>query len=167
MWREELMISNPTAPARTVLKALRLCFISVAPILTCLPAGAELGGNRATIQADQEHMKGTRRVISNAAYSVHEIQASTGTMVREFVSPAGTVFAVAWQGPWTPDLRQLLGPYFDQYTQAVQNKRVRRGPVSIQQDGLVVEAGGHMRSFSGRAYLPQMMPQGVTAQAIK
>lgn len=161
------MISNPTAPAGTVLRALRLCFISVASILTGLPAGAELGGNVATIQADQEHMKGTRRVISNAAYSVHEIQASTGTMVREFVSPAGTVFAVAWQGPWTPDLRQLLGSYFDQYTQAVQNKRARRAPVSIQEDGLVVEAGGRMRSFSGRAYLPQMMPQGVTAQAIK
>lgn len=161
------MISNPTAPGGTVLKALRLCFISAASILTGLPAGAELGGNVATIQADQEHMKGTRRVISNAAYSVHEIQASTGTMVREFVSPAGTVFAVAWQGPWTPDLRQLLGSYFDQYTQAVQNKRARRAPVSIQEDGLVVEAGGRMRSFSGRAYLPQMMPQGVTAQAIK
>lgn len=161
------MRSNVTAPARTVLTALRLCFVGVASILTCLPAGAELGGNVATIQADQEHMKGTRRVISNAAYSVHEIQTSTGTMVREFVSPAGTVFAVAWQGPWTPDLRQLLGPYFDQYTQAVQNKRARRAPVSIQEDGLVVEAGGRMRSFSGRAYLPQMMPQGVTAEAIK
>ncbi len=130
-------------------------------------AGAELGGNISTIQADQEHMKGTRRVISNAAYSVHEIQASTGTTVREFVSPSGTVFGVAWQGPWNPDLRQLLGQYFGQYAQAAQNKRAGRGPVSIRQEGLVVEAGGHMRSFSGRAYLPQMMPQGVTSEVIK
>lgn len=160
-------MSNPTAPLSTVLKALRLCFISVAPILTCMPAGAELGGNVATIQADQEHMKGTRRVTSNAAYSVHEIQTSTGTTVREFVSPAGTVFGVAWQGPWNPDLRQILGQYFDQYAQAVQNKRAGRGPVSIRQEGLVVEAGGHMRSFSGRAYLPQMLPQGVTSEVIK
>ncbi|HEY6308011.1 MAG TPA: DUF2844 domain-containing protein [Candidatus Angelobacter sp.] len=138
------------------------------PLLAfALPAVAELGGNVSSIQADQEHMKGTRRVTTNAAYSVHEIQAATGTTVREFVSPSGTVFAVAWQGPATPDLQQLLGAYFGQFTQAIQTKRAGRGPVSVRQEGLVVEAGGHMRSFSGRAYLPQMMPQGVSSEAIK
>jgi Protein of unknown function (DUF2844) len=140
----------------------------IMPLLAlALPAAAELGGNISSIQADQEHMKGTRRVTTNAAYSVHEIQAATGTMVREFVSPSGTVFAVAWQGPATPDLQQLLGAYFDQFTQAIQTKHAGRGPVSIRQEGLVVEAGGHMRSFTGRAYLPQMMPQGVSSDAIK
>jgi hypothetical protein len=136
-------------------------------LIACLPAAAELGGNVATIQADQEHMKGTRRVTANAAYSVHEIAAPTGTTVREFVSPAGTVFAVAWQGPFTPDLHQLLGTYFDQYAQAAQSKRVKRAPVLIQQNGLVVQAGGHMRAFSGKAYLPQVMPQGVTAEMLQ
>jgi hypothetical protein len=116
-------------------------------------------------------MKGTRRVTTTAAYSVHEIQAATGTMVREFVSPSGTVFGVAWNGPSTPDLQQLLGTYFGQYTQAIQSKRTEqrtgRGRLSIQQEGLVVEAGGHMRSFSGRAFLPQLMPHGVASGNIK
>jgi hypothetical protein len=132
-----------------------------------VPAVAELGGEVSTVQADQEHMKGTRRVTTTAAYSIHEIKAATGTTVREFVSPSGMVFAVAWQGPSTPDLRQLLGQYFDQYSQAIQTKRAGRAPLSIQQPGLVVEAGGRMRWFSGRAYLPQMMPQGVASAAIQ
>jgi hypothetical protein len=146
----------------------RLLSVIIVIIMTvALQAAAELGGNVSSIQADQEHMKGTRRVTTTAAYSVHEIQAATGTMVREFVSPSGTVFGVAWNGPSTPDLQQLLGTYFGQYTQAIQNKGAVRRRLSIRQEGLVVEAGGHMRSFSGRAYLPQMMPQGVTSGLIK
>jgi hypothetical protein len=161
------MISNPTALGRSLPGALRLCVIGVALMLIYVPASAELGGNVSSIQADQEHMKGTRRVTTTAAYSVHEIQAASGTMVREFVSPSGTVFGVAWNGPSTPDLQQLLGAYFGQYTQAIQNKGAARGRLSIHQEGLVVEAGGHMRSLSGRAYLPQMMPQGVASGLIK
>ena len=54
----------------------------------------------------------------------------SGTTVREYVSSNGTVFAVAWQGPWLPDLRQMLGPYFDDYQRALQSttgKRRARG----------------------------------------
>jgi hypothetical protein len=152
---------------RTIFSKPKFCFIAMALLACSLPAAAELGGDLASIQADQEHMKGARNVTTTAAYSIHEIQAATGTKVREFVSPSGTIFAVAWQGPSTPDLRQLLGQYFDRYSQAIQNKRPGRAPVSIQQSDLVVEAGGHMRSFTGRAYLPQVMPQGVNAAAIR
>lgn len=130
-------------------------------------ACAELGGSVDTVQADQEQMKGTRHITNAANYSVHEIQAESGTKVREFVSPSGTVFAVAWQGPWKPDMKQLLGPYFDRYVQGIESKRPRRGAVSIQQPDFVVESGGHMRGFTGRAYLPQVMPQNVNPSAIK
>jgi hypothetical protein len=144
--------------------------MSVALMLTCVPAWAALGARVDSVQSDQEQMKGTRRVTTTAAYSVHEIQAATGTMVREFVSPAGMVFAVAWNGPVPPDMRQLMGQYFEQFTQqdqqAAEGKRAR-GRVAIRQEDLVVEAGGHMRWFTGRAYLPQMMPQGVASTDIK
>jgi Protein of unknown function (DUF2844) len=162
------MISG-TAAAGRVLAHWRIWTAGVAMLALAWPARsyAELGGNVATVQADQVQMKGTRRITTTADYSVHEIQASSGTTVREFVSPTGTVFGVAWQGPWKPDMRQLLGPYFDQYVQAIQNKRPRRGAVSVRQPGLVVESSGHMRSFSGRAYLPEMTPQNVDPAAIK
>jgi len=156
------------AGTRTFSARSKLCWMTVAfMMISSLPATASLGGLETSVLGDQEQLKGTRRVTVNAAYSVHEIQAATGTTVREFVSPAGTVFAVAWQGPFTPSLRQILGSYFDQYKQAIQNRRARSGPISVRQGNLVVETGGHMRSFFGRAYLPQMLPPDVTARTIK
>jgi hypothetical protein len=75
---------------------------------------------------------------------------------------------VAWQGPSPPDLRQVLVNYFDQFVQAQQQMhRNGRGPVVIEQPGLVVHASGHSRSFSGSAYLPQMVPQGVSVESIR
>jgi hypothetical protein len=106
------------------------------------------------------------RVSHFSNFDVHEMQASNGT-VREYVSPAGTVFAVAWQGSAVPDMKQMLGSYFDQFQQAAKAQRLRRGPLVIQEPGLVVKMGGHMRSFSGRAYVPQFMPEGVREQDVK
>ncbi|MGA9447392.1 MAG: DUF2844 domain-containing protein, partial [Candidatus Sulfotelmatobacter sp.] len=88
----------------------------------------------------------------------------------EYVSSAGKVFAVAWQGPWPPDMRQLLGSYFEQYRQAAKAQssvRIGRRPLMIQQPGLVVQIGGHPRSFSGRAYIPDQLPSSVSAEAIQ
>jgi len=67
-------------------------------------------------------------------------------------------------------MRQLLSSYFAQYEQALQASSpgpAGRRPLLIEQPGLVVQSGGHSRSFSGRAYIPQMMPQGVRAEDIR
>ena len=148
-----------------------LLFIFTAFILTAAsPSWAALGGDVASVQADQAHMQGTRRTTAAAMYTVHEIQAGTGTVVREYVSSEGKVFAVAWQGPWPPDLRQILGSYFDQYTQAAKAQteiHVARRPVMIEQSGFVLQMVGHSRSFAGRAYIPGQMPPSVTVEAIR
>ena len=144
--------------------------LTVLILTTALPAFAALGGDASSVQADQSHMQGSLRTTQTEAYTLHEIRAATGTVVREYVSSSGKVFAVAWQGPWPPDMRQLLATYFAPYQQALQsqaNARAGRRPLLIQQPGLVVQAGGHMRSFAGRAYLPQMLPQGVSAEEIR
>jgi hypothetical protein len=90
-------------------------------------------------------------------------------VVREYVSPAGKVFGVAWQGPRIPDLRQLLGAYYAQYESAASAARsVRhRGPLLIQEPGLVVQSGGHMRAYNGLAYVPDLLPAGVRAEEIR
>jgi len=88
--------------------------------VTVSPAFAALGEPASSVQADQAHMQGTLRTTQTQAYTIHEIRAATGTIVREYVSSSGRVFAVAWQGPWPPDMRQILGSYFEQYQQAVQ-----------------------------------------------
>jgi hypothetical protein len=90
--------------------------------------------------------------------------------LREYVSASGNVFGVAWQGRSHPDLRQVLGAYYDQYVQAVQAQRAQRhghGPLLIQQPGLVVQMGGHMRSLTGSAYLPQSLPAGVRPEVVR
>ena len=142
----------------------------IALLLVPLPALASLGGDVTSVQSDQAKMQGSLRTSSNNSYTIHEIQASTGVSVKEYVSPSGKVFAVTWQGPFHPDLRQLLGPYFEQFAQAEQAQRTQRrghGPVSIQQAGLVVQISGHIRSFAGKAYVPQMMPAGIHAEDIR
>jgi hypothetical protein len=111
-------------------------------------------------------MKGSLRVAHAAAYNMHEIQSPTGTAVREYVSPAGKVFGVAWQGPFKPDLQQVLGDYYQQYVKAARQRRAR-GPAIFEAGGLVVQSGGHQRAFVGRAYVTDMVPDGVRPEEIK
>ncbi|HXA78088.1 MAG TPA: DUF2844 domain-containing protein [Candidatus Acidoferrales bacterium] len=131
---------------------------------------ASLGGNFTSVEADQAKMQASLKTTSKDLYSIHEIHVPNDVVVREFVSPAGSVFGVAWKGPARPDLRQLLGPYFDAFAKAAQTqktRRVGRGPLVILQAGLVVEMGGHTRSFFGRAYDPRMVPSGVPTEEIR
>src|ERR1019366_2592885 len=54
-----------------------------------------------------------------------------------------------------------------QAAQAKVNAHAGRRPLVIEQPGLVVRSGGHMRWFAGQAYIPEMLPRGVTAEAIR
>jgi hypothetical protein len=131
-------------------------------------AWAALGRDANSVQDDQVHMKAALRMAhSEAAYAVHELKIPTGTVVREYVSPAGKVFGVAWQGPWLPDFRQILGDYFDPIMQAPRNQRQGRGPLVVRQPGVVFQSAGHMRSFFGRAYVPDMLPKGVSPDVVQ
>jgi hypothetical protein len=121
--------------------------IGIAVLALGSPLAAELGGDLNSVTADQARMKATVRSTQTSSYAVHELQAATGTVVREYVSSAGKVFAVA--------------------VQAAKFHHPGRSPVLIQQSGLVVESGGHMRSFAGKAYVPQLLPEGTSAEEIR
>ena len=129
-------------------------------------AFAALGGDVTSIQADQAHMRAQRRVIQNAAYTVHEMQSQSTTVVREFVSPDGKVFGISWQGPSRPDLQQMLGNYYSEFAAARPTRRMH-GPVTIRTQNLVIQSGGHMRALTGRAYIPAMVPADVRLEDIK
>ncbi|OIQ91398.1 hypothetical protein GALL_266720 [mine drainage metagenome] len=131
------------------------------------PAAAALGDNEASVAADQVKLKATRRIVAAPLYTVHEIRQASGTVVREYVSAQGQVFAVVWQGPRMPDLQQLLGNYFADYRAAAAAKRAGRGLVRLRQPGLVLHSGGHMRAFFGQAYIPQLLPAGVAIDEIR
>lgn len=148
--------------------ALLRSIVFSSALLVSSSAFAALGQDVSSVQSDGVHMKAAVSVLPGQSYSVHELRASTGTRIREFVSPAGQVFAIAWQGPSIPDLRQLLGQYFDQYMQAAQTTpRVQRRVVHIETGDMVFESGGHMRFIVGRAYLRDKLPNGVSADAIR
>jgi len=145
-----------------------LTAFAVATAAFTAPALASLGGEESTVATDHAMLAGQSqiKIARVQRYAVHEMAAPSGTVVREFVSPAGKVFAVAWRGPSMPDLRQVLGPYFDTYVAAVAQRKAK-GPVNVVLPGLVVQSSGHMRAFAGKAYLPDAVPAGVAAEEIK
>ena len=101
---------------------------------------------------------------SVAAYTVQETLLESGTAVREFMTPSGVVFAVAWKGPMLPDLELLLGDYFKAFKLKTEQNRLMgsaRSPVNMVQEGLVVRSNGRMRNFSGSAYVTSLVPSGV------
>jgi len=152
--------------AKTVLLSASIGVVS--SLLLSSPAFGVLGEDVSTVASDGARMQSAVRLTPGMSYSVHEMCDANGTAVREFVSPAGQVFAVSWQGPYSPDLRQLLGGYFDQYmSAAVNSKRMRRPALHLEAGDLVFESAGHMRFIVGRAYLRSKLPQGATADVIR
>ena len=144
----------------------------MAALLGPANAGATLGGGSASLGVDRArmHARGTERVSGSipGTYTVHESSLPTGTLVRQYLSTAGVVFAVTWSGPFKPDLQQLLGAHFDTML-ARQAGHVHAGAPLVAQHNadLVVESGGHMRGFVGRAYLPAALPPGVNVQDLQ
>lgn len=158
-----------TAHESTQIAASIVLLATITFVMLTLPfsASATLGETATSTEIDRVAMTATLRMLPTAKYTVHEIQIPSGTTLREYVSPAGTVFAVAWQGPVMPDLRQALGSYFARYTDSASGKQAGHRHLAVRDADLVVQSNGHMRAFSGRAYLPQLLPQGISVEEIR
>ena len=125
-------------------------------------------GQSPTIAAASAAASGARMLAAtpaaNGRYTVHEVLLESGTTVREYTDPAGIVFAVSWKGPVLPDFGAMLGSYFTTFqlhTEQARNSGIRRAPVNMERDGLVVHSQGHMRNFFGNAYAPSLVPTDV------
>ena len=166
----------------TALKTLATAgvLLSTTIVVLASPTWATLGDNAASVLTDQSHFKGVLHSTDNQTYVLHEITLRSGGKIREFVTPGGAVFGVAWEGQQPPNLQQLLGPYFQQAKRARQAQaqldsqnssqnapRAHRAPVIVETPGLVIYETGHVRSFHGTAYIPQLIPQGVQAADIR
>jgi hypothetical protein len=138
----------------------------LAALWSCV-ASATLGEEESSISAEPQLANASIKQTELGSYRVHEILQPSGTVIREYAGPDGKVFAVTWHGPFSPNLRQTLGSYFDQYAAAGPAGRQDRNHVQVQASNLVVQVGGHMRAYSGRAYLPQALPSGVTPGDLK
>lgn len=148
-------------------------FLCAALIVTALaavrPARATLGEPADSVVSD---LKALSAVQSSSTtyenYTVQQVE-TDAVVVREYVSPSGVVFGVAWNGMTHPDLTQLLGSYFAEYQLARKQSPRKPGRRSsrVKTDRVIVETWGHMRNLQGRAYAPALIPSGVTIDEIK
>jgi hypothetical protein len=132
-------------------------------------AQATLGESADSIASDQKVLSSVRGVTSTSpGYTVHEIRSET-TTIREYVSPSGIVFGIAWNGLTHPDLTSLLGTYHNDYQKILRQtpRQPGRRHVQMKTERVVVEKWGHMRNLQGRAYAPALIPQGVGVDEIK
>jgi hypothetical protein len=132
---------------------------TLAALCISAQALAALGGDAASVETDRASMKGVARVTSGVEYSVHEIQTPAGTVIHEYVSAQGKVFAVSWRGPGLPDFAQLLGGYSQQLQQAATHPHYNHHRLNIAAPEVLMQSGGHLRSRYGRAWVPALLPQ--------
>lgn len=141
--------------------------ILIAVFLAASPAWAVLGEYQNSVAADRKVMRGVVQSVPHTGYTLHEIKGADGSVVKEFVSPDGVVFGLSWQAPTMPNLTQLLGSFFPDFQLASNRKRKHRGPLVVRTNRVVIESGGHLRAFYGRAYVPTLLPKGLSAEVVR
>jgi hypothetical protein len=146
---------------------LRLVACLLLTTVAASPGWAALGEPEASVSVDSGHFRASMHIAGRPSFSVHELRTPTGTVIREFVAPSGAVFAVSWQGPYMPSLSLLLGQNFQRYANAPRSFGSSRSHLLIDQPDLVVHALGHIRSYAGIAYLPQLLPAGVSEEQLQ
>ena len=131
---------------------------------------AGLGELEQSIENDRLKLSINRQasITQKGAFTIHEIS-NEQIVIREYVSQ-GSVFAVSWHGVRHPDLRNLLGRYFQDFSKnASRAFRVKglRSYGIVRARGVVVERSGHMRGVQGRAYVPVLMPHEMDSSEIR
>ena len=166
------MTARWARPLGERLRRAAVCVGAGATLLTTPAAQAVLGGDVSSIGTDQARFKGQRRqaVALRVQVQSHEITLSDGSSIREFVAPNGIVFAVAWSTRFKPNLESLLGQHAATYASAARDALKTPGikrSVVLQRDDLVVHSTGHLNSFTGKAYLHSLVPEGVRVDELR
>lgn len=161
---------------------MKLMIKSMSAVILALlldSAFAALGGSPEKFEAGSVVCKGSETSRSatamassrngQASYSIRDTTLPTGTLVREYVSDDGIVFAVSWKGQFQPNLRKLLGErYFKTMTDHAKQKPAgKKSRLEIEDPEVVIRSRGHMRSHEGRAWLPSQLPPGFSESDIQ
>jgi len=146
---------------------MKSIFAVLLMLMGSVQAWAALGDNIASVNSDAQVLGGKHQIVAKVGYNLHQITMADGSVVNEFVSPAGTVFGISWQGHFAPNLHQLLGTYMTNFQQGQVTQRVPRRSITIQGDNFVFSSVGHLRSFRGRAYVPGLVPANLTPEVVQ
>jgi hypothetical protein len=132
-----------------------------APVQTRM-AARSLAANTASSDA------ATAASTATAVYTISQSTLDSGTIVREYTDTAGVVFAVSWKGPALPDLRTLLGDKFAVMTSnAAKRPKAGHSQLAVNQSDVVIVSNGHMRAFTGQAWIPSALPAGFDTSTIE
>ncbi len=132
-------------------------------------AHATLGESADSVMSDRKAMSAVPGATTfRNGYTIQEVK-SDAVSVREYISPSGVVFGIAWSGLIHPDLTLLLGSYAGEYQEALKQTPRKHGRrfSQVRTNRVVVEKWGHMRHLQGRAYAPALIPSGVSIDEIK
>jgi hypothetical protein len=144
-----------------------MLFFAVLMLVHANISHAALGGPPEKFYtADAKILTGVSTPAAN--YVRRETTLPSGTVVREYISATGTVFAVAWAGPFMPDLKSLLGVHFDTLVaEAAKTSAASRSSVIINRPDVVIRSGGRMGAFQGSAWIPAALPAGFSADDVR
>ena len=98
---------------------------------------------------------------SNPSYTAHSTRTADGVTVHEYASRSGVVFAVTWSGPVRPDMTVLLGSYFPNFAAAARRGKRGTGPLVERSGDLQIESIGYQGQFTGKAWVPRLVPTQV------
>ncbi len=148
---------------------LRLVGVAMAALLATslsgAPAAATLGRGADSVATDGRALGATPRAATRRArFTVHELRRE-GLTVREYANDAGVIFALAWRGVNHPDLAPLLGDYLGDYDAARARSATARGHDRyrvVTGARVVVVKSGQLPSVTGQAFIPTLLPEGVT-----
>jgi hypothetical protein len=134
-------------------------------LLSCLvgarDAHATLGEDVASVAANEQHLSAVRHVVKlPMGGERHDLELPSGTVVHEYLSATGAVYAVTWRGPRKPNLLELLGQYQSQL--ASRDKGIGHNQMNVVGSDFRLQSMGHRRTSSGRAWVPSLVPAGVT-----
>jgi hypothetical protein len=159
------MRSNPSS-----VRAALTAAASITLALTAIPALAGLGSSADSVSTDSSVLRGVVRITGLMQYDVQEIDGAAST-VREYSTRAGQVFAVTWQGIAPPNLQQVLGAYYMRLHAAAASARASQGTAvhrlfRVDQSDFVMRSVARMRDFHGVAYIPALVPDGVSVDQL-
>jgi hypothetical protein len=143
--------------------------LGLAVVLAGNAARAALGAGYGSVETDRLHLGASSRTTAAAGFAIHTLTLPNHGQVNEYTRADGVVFAITWRGPGRPDLRQLLGSYFDRFRtdNALVRGRRSRMPLHENRPDFKVRTGGHPGAFFGAAFLPRAAPAGFSTSSLR
>jgi Protein of unknown function (DUF2844) len=150
------------SPSRLIVPSLGALLFAL-----CGSAHATLGAGAQSVAEDQAAYSAAHALTPQVSFDVHELTTAAGVKVREYAARGGPVFAVAWEGPATPDLKQLLGAHYARFQSELLAHRTGHHVLAIRTPDLVATVTRFQRTGSGTVYLPALVPSGTAISALR